>query len=94
MNIRPHTACNLKLNTPKNQFFTKKSPKQDKTAKFLFVRLIFENLDFCFLAPLFKIFTNNEKKFIKAQTLLLLITTINQNFIGFDLQTLEQQLVI
>ena len=83
LNIRPRTACNLKVNSLINQFFDKKSPKQEKMAKFLFVRLILENLDFGFSAPFFKIFNNNEKKFIKAQTLLLLSTTIDQNIIGF-----------
>ena len=83
MNIRPRTGCNFKVNSLINQFFDKKSPKQEKMAKFLFVRLILENLDFGFSAPFFKIFNNNKKKFKKAQTLLLLGTTIDQNFIGF-----------
>ena len=92
MNISSHRACESKVKGHKNQFLVKKSLCQEKLTKFLFAYSLFENLDFCFSAPPIKIFNNNQKKFIKSQSLLLMSTTIDQNLIGFGSQTSELQL--
>ena len=92
MNISSHRACELKVKSHKNQFLVKKSLCQEKLTKFLFANALFENLDFCFSAPPIKIFNNNQKKFIKDQSLLLMSITIDQNLIGFGSQTSELQL--
>ena len=94
MNISSHRACELKVKGHKNQFLVKKSPCQEKLTKFLFANALFENLDFCFSALPIKTFNNNQKKFIKGQSLLLMCTTIDQNLIGFSSQTSELQLVM
>ena len=94
MNISSHRACELKVKGHKNQVLVKKSLCQEKLTKFLFAYSLFENLDFCFSAPPIKIFNNNQKKFIRGQSLLLMSTTIDQNLIGFGSQTLELQLVM
>ena len=77
-----------------NKFLVKKSLLQEKLTKFLFANSLFENLDFYFSALPIKIFKNNQKKFIKAQSLLLMSITIDQNLIGFGSQTSELQLVM
>ena len=94
MNISSHRACELKVKSHKNQFLVKKSLCQEKLTKFLFANSLFENLDFYFSALPIKIFKNNQKKFIKAQSLLIMSITIDQNLIGFGSQTLELQLVM
>ena len=94
MNISSHRACELKVKGHKNQFLVKKSLCQEKLTKFLFAYALFENLDFCFSAPPIKIFNNNQKKFIKGQSLLLMSKTIDQNLIGFGSQTLELELIM
>ena len=83
LNISSHRAYELKVKGPKNQYLGKKSLCQEKLTKFLFAYSLFENLDFCFSAPPIKIFNNNQKKFIKGQSWLLMSTTIDQNLIGF-----------
>ena len=92
LNISSHRACELKVKSHKNQFLVKKSLCQEKLTKFLFAHSLFENLEFCFSAPPIKIFNNNQKKFIKGQSLLLMSITIDQNLIGFGSQTSELQL--
>ena len=88
------SACELKVKGHNNQFLVKKSLCQEKLTRFLFAYALFENLDFCFLALSIKIFNNNQKKFIKSQSLLLMSITIDQNLIGFGSQTSELQLVM
>ena len=70
-----------------NKFLVKKSLLQEKLTKFSFANSLFENFDFYFSALPIKIFKNNQKKFIKAQSLLLMSITIDQNLIGFGSQT-------
>ena len=43
LNIAAQTASNLKVTTPKNQYFAKKSLCQEKLAQFAFPHALFEN---------------------------------------------------
>ena len=43
LNIAAQTASNLKVTTPKNQYFAKKSLCQEKLAQFAFPHELFEN---------------------------------------------------
>ena len=94
LNIAAQTASNLKVTSPKNQYFAKKSLCQEKLAQFAFAHALFENHGSHLKELKIKKMHNYKKKSTKDQSWVLLSTTIHQNIIGFPQQTRKLQLVM
>ena len=68
LNIAAQTASNLKVTTPKNQYFAKKSLCQEKLAQFAFPHALFENHGSHLKELKIKKMHDNKKKIIKDQS--------------------------
>ena len=69
LNIAAQTASNLKVTTPENQYFAKKSLCQEKLAQFAFPHALFENHGSHLKELKIKKMHNNKKKIYKRPKL-------------------------